>query len=703
MLDSDKKTFLKQKLIVNIVTLIALLTIMYISIQVRSSTLDSSTVLDYDPWWWYRHAEDLIENNMIMPKWDALSYYPPGRPVEAFQGWSYTIAIFYKILNPALGFTLTDTAKWSTLIFAAFAAIPAFLLGKKLSNNVGGLATALFGVLTPALIGVSMAGYCDTDMAVVFYSFLSVYSILLAIEKEFSIKSVPYYIFAILVNLAFVFTWGYGWIILLFFTGFMPAMFIFRAVEQMIHTRKFEVNILELKKGTGIIMPLLTIIIITNIIGTVLNFGNIAKIAMMGLSFIQGTGLLVNVSVAELQQMNILTSAGFNNLVERVGLAPIIFTMGMSRVPIITSPLILFMLFKLYRKRKITIEEIFLLIWVFITFLLITRGVRFSLLFSTAASVAVGYVIGNVPKYLKSDFAKITFYGLTVVLMIMFVSSAITTGYDVGVGMRISDNWYDMLDWLKENADPDSLIVTWWDPGHIITGYTGLRVHSDGAHCGKGVNACLIYGHDTRIQDMGRVFSISDEDEALSILEKYAQLTPEQCNEVKETYGDILPPDSCGPIADMYIIASSDLIQKYYWLSYFGTGTGRNYLQLPLSGYDSDQGVLTYGSGEISLVINNEGVWVPVLNFPDQGIRNVLVKEIVYYEYGQERDILLNDTQAIDGMVWVDPSYSSLIFMEPQIRDSIFNKMFFFLGKGLNNFELVYKNPEIRVFKVIWQ
>lgn len=669
---------------------LSLVFIMYLSIYVRSSTLDSPTVLDYDPWWWYRYTEHILDNNMKFPKWDELSHYPPGRPINPLPGWSYTMAVLYKILKPLLGMTLTDAAKWSTLIFAAATVVPAFLLGRMLAGNIAGIATALFGVLSLALIGVSMAGYCDTDMPVVFYTFLTVYAILLAIRRKFNINSIPYYLFAIVSMLLFAFNWPYGWIVLIFFTIFLPVLFVFRIVEQIVHNRQLrfdlkEVNV-EIKK---LLVPIIIIIVITNVLGHFLNLKNMIRQFFTGIRFYQGKALLVNISVAELQILNIFTRSGFEAIVGRVGLGPVLFTLAL--------PFLAF--YKIYKKEKIKDIEIFLYLWAFITFILITRGVRFSLLFSTATAVAAGYTIGNIPKYLKSRFFKSTFYAFTTLLMIMFISDAIAIGY-TGRGMQISNNWYDMLDWLKENADPESLVVTWWDPGHIIAGYTGLHVHADGAHC--PVDVCIPYNHDDRIQDMGRIFSISDEDEAFSIVKKYKQLTPEQCQEARKAFGDIVPADVCDEIVEMYVIASNDLIGKYYWMSYFGTGTGRNYFQMQMTNYDANQGVIEYNRGTVNLIYDN-GQWVAALNLPEQGIRNVRVSHIVYFENGQEKHLnFTGRPNIIDGMVWVDPSFTVAIFMDGAIRDSIFTKMFFFDGEGLQHFDLVYQNPEIRLFKVIW-
>jgi dolichyl-diphosphooligosaccharide--protein glycosyltransferase len=225
---------------------------------------------------------------------------------------------------------------------------------------------------------------------------------------------------------------------------------------------------------------------------------------------------------------------------------------------------------------------------------------------------------------------------------------------------------------------------------------------------------------------MGRVFSTNNETESIQLLQKYMQLSPEECQQVKDRYGDIiydniLKEDPCEKLDTMYFIASSDLIGKYFWLSYFGScqaqfGTGsqscyqltddqfrkvaqgRNFAQLPLSNRDS-QNNLIYG-GILTLTINNNQL-VGILNIPEQGIRNAIIKQIVYYQNGQLQFAeYSNATNSLDGLLWVDPSFQTVIYMDPTIRDSIFTRLYFFDGQGLDHFKLVLNNQEVKIFKV---
>lgn len=688
-IESLKKITMKEWAGIAIV-LISLGAIAYLSFVTRSATLDTRTVLDYDPWWFFRYAQYIVEHGFTLPKWDELSYYPPGRPIEVYEGWPYTIAIMYTVARFFTATTLVEVAKLSPILMVLFAIPPAYVLGKTLSNKWGGIFTALFSVLTPTFIGVSMGGYCDSDVVVVLWSILLVLTVFLALKK----RTIPYIALAILVNTAFVYSWARGWYILLLFTAFIPLLMIFRAIQEIFAQRRFKIDLAPIiAEAKKLFIPLTIILVVTNIIGVVFNLSNIYYIIVGGYAFINGNKLIVNQSVAELQPVNILTQDGFMQVASRIGLGPFLFT-------IIGLPLLV--LLKLYKKVKIEYTEIFLFIWALVTFFLITRGVRFSLMFSLATAAATGYVIGNVMLLMKNRVLLATFIGVVIMFSLMFLNDAMVAANQAS-GMEISGNWYAMLDWLKANADSKAMVATWWDPGHIITGYTGLRVHADGAHCGVG--ECVPYNHNIRIQDMGRILATTSENESISILSKYNGLDAQTCasarSQIKATYGVDMPADACDAPSEMYVIASSDLIGKYYWLSYYGLNKGENFFQMSISGYDSNQGIISYAGGQFSLVWQNDQ-WVPVLNIPAQGIRNVVVREVVYFENGQQIHLISNATNTIDGMIWVDSSFNTVVFMSPTIRDSMFTRMFFFNGYGLQHFQLVYSNAEIKLYKVIF-
>ncbi|MCC5994443.1 MAG: hypothetical protein LM587_02545 [Candidatus Aenigmarchaeota archaeon] len=675
-------------------SLIILFLIIYIGFYIRSIYVPN-IVADYDPWYYYRLSVNVLESNYNPPKWDILGFYPPGRPYEKHLGVEYTLVTFYKIISNFVKMTFMQFFIIAPAIISGLSAIPAYIATRYLTKSkISGLFSAFFAVLAPSFIGYSVAGYMDSKAFVVFYSFLSIFSLMFAMKRKDWIG----YLTAIIVNLLFIYTWsGGGWYPLIAFLFFIPAVLIFRIFEDIIHNRSLKVNFKPLiEEAKSLVIPFLIIIITINAITQIWLKENILNSILAALGFAGFVPtLLVNISVAELQSINIFSLEGFQRVASSVGFLPTVLTL---------FGLPLLILFKIWRKEKIAFEEIFLFLFALVTFYMILHGVRFALIFSVATSLSAGYVIGNFYNYLKSyknQFLIAIFFGIILFYFLDLFSKAYVFGEQYSRGYGISENWKSALDWLKQHGNTTTLVATWWDPGHIIAGYTGLKVHADGAHCGPGV--CIPYDHNIRIQDMGRIFSTSNEEEAYSILKKYTYLTKEQCDEIKKKYGNtiydnILKEDPCKTnITKIYFIASNDLIGKYYWLTYFGTGTGRQYVVLPLTGRDN-QGNLVYGNGILTLAFKEDKI-IPILNIPSQGIFNTVVRKLVFVYQGNQLTFdYSNATNKIDGLVFSDGS--TAIYMDPQTANSMLTKLYFFNGEGLKYFKLVYSNPEVKIFEV---
>lgn len=748
--------------------------IVWLAVFLRWTTANFDTLLDYDPWWFFRHAKIIYENGFQPPKWDLLSYYPPGRPIDFALGWPYTIAIFYAMIGKLMGLTFERFSGYFVAWFAAASAIPAYFVGKYVTNKWGGLITAFAAVVTPTFISVSMAGYPDSDSVDVFYSFIVLLTTLYAIKKAENVnfdnfkefgksftKYLPHVLPAIIANFIFALNWNASWYMFFIFFLFAPLYIFFKIIELLIEsfhtkTRISLPKILEkVRESRNIFFAIIVIGLIgefvslftagwpfntipphdqfiqgSNLIISRLEdplarssaylfmavlyaiYGSLAGYSfarlkgviaggvigfLIGISIIifgglTGQSLIVNISVAELQPVNVFTSGGFSQILGRIGGFPML--LALVGLPIVTA-------YKLLFRKKIDTAEYFVIIWMIISFWLITRGIRFSLLFSMSVATAAGFVVGNFFKYYMRNRNNTVFVATALGIIFLGVIWQISDNIlfsQFTTGLEIGNNWKDMFSWLKTNADKDALVTTWWDPGHIITGNTGLKVHADGAHCGPA--SCVIYDHNTRIQDMGRAFAVSDEEESIKILGKYMNVTKEQCDKAKRIFGDKLPSDACKSPTEMYVIASADLIGKYYWLSFFGTGTGRNYAQFPLTNVDQN-GNLIYGNTVTVARVNNQVI--PILNVPEQGIRNAIIKTLVAYQDGQLQKFEYQDNQnVINGMFWIDPSFRSGIFMGPDVKDSIFTRMYFFNGDGLKRFSLVYQNNEIKLFKAIF-
>ena len=52
-------------------------------------------------------------------------------------------------------------------------------------------------------------------------------------------------------------------------------------------------------------------------------------------------------------------------------------------------------------------------------------------------------------------------------------------------GTVLSDNWFEGLNWIKNNTNECDVVATYWDPGHFITGIARRPVVFDGASQGN--------------------------------------------------------------------------------------------------------------------------------------------------------------------------------------------------------------------------
>jgi len=210
---------------------------------------------------------------------------------------------------------------------------------------------------------------------------------------------------------------------------------------------------------------------------------------------------------------------------------------------------------------------------------------------------------------------------------------------------------------------------------------------------------------------LGKIFATSNENESLELIRKYQGTSPK-----------------------VYWIASDDLIGKFRWLQFFGTGcdgtgqyTDKGYKKCPLY-YQVPQSSVSYmNTGEIGIRHYNNLIMIPG-NIPiilyTQDKNAVLFKEIIYYENNEVKTISLSESEAdkftkqfaplieqqlgfklmnntIELSAFVPEDYSYIVMIPPHLRNSVFTKMFFLEGAGLENFKQVFRNNQVKIYEVV--
>lgn len=275
----------------------------------------------------------------------------------------------------------------------------------------------------------------------------------------------------------------------------------------------------------------------------------------------------------------------------------------------------------------------------------------------------------------------------------------------------LSDNWWAALNWIKNNTANCSVVATYWDPGHFITGIADRAAVFDGAsqndllsipsnhtdgtvieNLDDGINHIVVYKNGmrttARIQDISTTLLTSNETLAVNILKNYMK---PNCTE-------------------MYYIASADLIGKSQWWSYFATWNpiekGKMYVyytaqltqKRPVPAQSAIAYVYTLTTNQAFVLYDINGTLKPYLQAGNQFLS---VEKLIYFDSNGNPFTATTDNAEVKGLLWLDQSRNIIVFIPPELENSIFTRMFFFNGQGLENFEYVNQwGGELKLFKV---
>ena len=126
--------------------------------------------------------------------------------------------------------------------------------------------------------------------------------------------------------------------------------------------------------------------------------------------------------------------------------------------------------------------------------------VEFDKLFLFGLTLLLLVVVLGVLYYLKYTDKKGILTGALVYFTVFFVlvfyllpASALS----ISQGTVLSNNWWNALNWMKNNTEECGVVATYWDPGHFIVAVAGRPVVFDGA----GQNIKFYYESDVPHKD----------------------------------------------------------------------------------------------------------------------------------------------------------------------------------------------------------
>jgi dolichyl-diphosphooligosaccharide--protein glycosyltransferase len=374
-------------------------------------------------------------------------------------------------------------------------------------------------------------------------------------------------------------------------------------------------------------------------------------------------------------------------------------------------------------------------VWIIITAVAFTKGVRFVELFSLPIALCAGIFVGVIADYLKTQIERPVYQYIAMALVLVLVSyGPVSSAYAVSnsVVPGTDDAMVNTLTWVKNNTPSNAVMTSWWDYGHLFAVKADKGVTFDGGSqnnaraywVGKalstnnealsagilkmlassgdnGYTAVENYTNNTgkTVEIIDKILVV-DKNSAQNILtSQYGMTTQQAQNVLQYTHPS-------NPTPDLFV-TSLDMVSKAGWWSYFGNwnfdtknSTNSIYSMAQANATSENNAITIQGENNVTVVINGTNVTGGL----QVGKKVVQPHRLI---------IVSNGTTAVDTVVNNQSSFSILVVkqddnlitvaMSKELEDSMFTRLFFMQGAGLTHFKLAHKEPAEGISEVmVW-
>ncbi len=722
----------------NLIIVIALIAVIGTGLYMRSHYVraDGKYILAFDPYYHYRMAETILEEGS-RPEWDTIAAYPTGSPVRHPPLFHYYLAYTYKILSIFSGMTLFEWCIYANIIPFILAIIAAFLTGKALTNELGGLFTALFAAVNGAISSRTVIGYTDTDIFIVLFSFAAMYFLISALKSKSATSERNRDVWSILLGFSlflFALTWvGYWHLLLLVFSVFI-IFFIKDAVKRKLDRDLLSVFFLSFLSFTlpwtlyrgyylgGVILLVMGVLWYFREkihVPHIDKWGNPLICAVLF-----GFVLLVlnNENVFSMIFRNVGNLSGFISSEESLFVPDIsisILQRGEVTLPALSRLFSTLMLLAplgvivlIWKRTRISLQMLVYLSLYFLgTGILMLQGGRYTLLFAVPLIVAAGAFFGLLPEVLEG---KVTSKGVCAVILICSLSviPCYTEGAKVSrATSAMSDDMWEALTWIDESTPQDAVVICGWDMGYYVEAIARRRSVMNGSH----------YDIRWRVVKYGKVVETTDEEVAVKEIYGFSDRSEvEALRNFPENSDDIILQEMGGFAEDnAYVLVSEWTMLTFYWLSYFGnwdytTGKGEGRVYNLMWAQDARKLISAteyiYGDSSVSFSVTKENENFHTFILDESGY--IPIMGTLFFKGG---DMYFFQKEGGEvGVMYVPPQNIPYLGVEsrwPDVPSQVFlikeadlecmlTRLYFFNGEGLHYFELVKDCGTAKVFRV---
>ena len=535
-----------------------------LSVMIRAQPLEYGFELaEFDPFYNYRATEFMVENGLpaYLDWHDDLSWYPHGRNVSTTSQVMLhtTTAVLYQTFG--MGTSLHEFTIWFPTVISSLTTVVIFALVRTIGGTTAGFLASLFFAVSPIIIMRGSMGWFKSEPLGLFYGLLAVYLLLSAIKSDKGKVSVAKIVGGGILLAFGLASWGGVQFFILpigFFFLALPFMgkdnkfiiftsVIFTSVFLLVNILYGEITAAADNKGTGILFILgLNGFFLIGCTAFLIACVTIRKIirknqlrnglVLLGGAIIAGIAVASSgvISLPSFRYLNaanpfLITTDMLTDSVSEHATTTIDISFFFFSILMIFAGIGAWLLFqkKVNRSFKIQGEmAIFALIIGFLGIYFSSAFVRLEVFGSISVIIlsSIGLSI-LISKTLKAEHkptnvvTKISFLAIIVILLMVpmvYPENNNWTNQNEGRPITIlssgaqfdisTNDWYDAMEWLKENTSEDAVIASWWDYGYWITTVGERKTLAD--------NATLI---DWQIRKIASTF-MSTPDHAWQIL-----------------------------------------------------------------------------------------------------------------------------------------------------------------------------------------
>ena len=492
-------------------------------------------LLAIDPWFWMRFAGNIVEKGHAADEFregkpiDNHMFAPGGRVITPDLFHAYFEAYlfrFFHFFNRDI--EIMQVVFYVPVLLASLAVIPAFFIAKRFGGNIGGFIAAFIVAINPSFISRTAGGFADTDPYNVLFPLLITWIFLEAFNsKNIKNRLMLGSLAGFLVGL-YAFTWSGWWYI---FDFLVASSAIYLAYFVIVHRADIKKDISGFIrkpqiKNTAILL-LVFIVSVSVFVTAFQSFTTLKQGILQGptgfvrLKDISQVWPNVFTTVAEQNAASLnqviasmggnflfflgllglyltLSSKGRKNwwflFLAAVWYLLVLFAIKPSDIEVflllVSIPLVIKYAHGMMKKdTSIDIKYASLLIlWFASTTLASTKGIRFSLLLVPAFGISLGIALGFIYKEMSSFIIKelkinSTIVKAAVIILLLFLfigpwkSAHATARNEIP---SVNDAWYDSLQKIKLESEPDAIVNSWWDFGHWFKYIADRAVTFDG-------------------------------------------------------------------------------------------------------------------------------------------------------------------------------------------------------------------------------